>query len=109
MTIQKLVDELTILCHHGMAQAEVKLMGESLVHDVTGVEKVDDNTVLIRWSEEVLRKDAPELSGEHLTKEELELYNGYYCMKNTCLGCSLYVECAELQDKIRELKAGVTG
>ena len=47
MTIQQLVDNLTDLCHHGLAQAEVKLMGENLVHNVTGVERVDDNTVLI--------------------------------------------------------------
>ena len=120
MTIQQLVDKLTELCHQGMAQAEVKLMGESLVHNVTGVEKIDDDTVLIRWSEEVLRKElknvpitweytaeATEEIKKQLTKVEQELMAGHYCMKNTCLGCSLYVECGELQDKIKALRSSV--
>ena len=120
MTIQKLVDELTILCHHGMAQADVKLIGESIVHNVTGVEIIDDNTVLIRWSEEVLRKElkdvpiaweytaeATEEIKKQLTKVEQELMTGNYCMRNTCMGCSLYVECGELQDKIKALRSSV--
>ena len=112
MTIQQLVDKLTNLCHHGLAQAEVKLMGESLVHNVTGVEKIDNDTVLIRWSEEVLRKelkDVPlaEKIKEHLIKAEQELMAGHYCMRNTCLGCSLYVECGELQNKIKALRSSV--
>jgi len=120
MTIQQLVDKLTELCHHGLAQAEVKLMGESLVHNVTGVEKIDDDTVLIRWSEEVLRKElkdvpiaweytaeATEEIIKQLTKEEQELLNGYYCMRNTCMGCSLYIECGELQEKFKALRSSV--
>lgn len=120
MTIQQLVDKLTNLCHHGLAQAEVKLMGESLVHNVTGVEKIDDDTVLIRWSEEVLRKELKDVSiaweytaeateeiKKQLTKVEQEIMAGHYCMRNTCMGCSLYVECGELQDKIKALRSSV--
>lgn len=48
MTVQELCDKLTTLCHEGYAQADVKHISGELVKTVNGVEKVGDDTVIIR-------------------------------------------------------------
>ena len=48
MTVQQLADRLTELCHQGKAQAEIKYIGEYQVHDIGGVELIDEETAIIR-------------------------------------------------------------
>lgn len=47
MTVQELCDKLTILCHEGYAQADVKHISGELVKTVNGVEKVGEDSVVI--------------------------------------------------------------
>lgn len=52
MTIQQLADRLAELCHQGKAQAEIKYIGEYIVHDIDRVEMIDPETAIIRPKEE---------------------------------------------------------
>jgi arginine repressor len=47
MKIQQLCDELTMLCHNGHAQADVKFVSGTLIKNVAGIEMIGDDTVLI--------------------------------------------------------------
>ena len=51
MTVQQLADRLTELCHQGKAQAEIKYIGEYIVHDIGSVEMIDPDTAIIRPKE----------------------------------------------------------
>lgn len=48
MTVQQLADRLTELCHQGKALAEIKYIGEYIVHDIGSVEMIDEDTAIIR-------------------------------------------------------------
>ena len=51
MTVQQLCDELTILCHNGYAQAEVRHVTGYEVKSITGVEMIGDEIALITSKE----------------------------------------------------------
>ena len=47
MTVQQLCDELTLLCHNGYAQAQVRHVTGYEVKAITGVEMCGDEIALI--------------------------------------------------------------
>ena len=51
MTVQQLCDELTILCHNGYAQAEVRHVTGYEVKSITGVEMIGDEIAVITSKE----------------------------------------------------------
>lgn len=62
MKIQQLCDELTMLCHNGYAQADVKFVSGTLIKNVAGIEMIGDDTALIssefnKAAKKILEKD----------------------------------------------------
>ena len=59
MKIQQLCDELTMLCHNGHAQADIKFVSGALIKNVAGIEMSGDNTALIvsEFNKEILEKE----------------------------------------------------
>lgn len=47
MKIQQLCDELTMLCHNGHAQADVKLVSGDVIKNVGGIEMIGEDAALI--------------------------------------------------------------
>lgn len=47
MTIQEACDDLTILCHKGLAQATLKHVSGEIVKDVGGIEMIGDDVALL--------------------------------------------------------------
>lgn len=52
MTVQELCDKLTVLCHEGHAQAQVRHVTGYEVKDVRDVEMIGDEIALITSKEE---------------------------------------------------------
>ena len=47
MTVQKLCDELTVMCHNGLAQAQVKHVSGDLVKNIGKVEPIGEEIVML--------------------------------------------------------------
>ena len=47
MKIQQLCDELTMLCHNGHAQADIKFISGDVIKNVGGIEMIGDDAALI--------------------------------------------------------------
>ncbi len=61
MTVQQLCDELTILCHAGYAQAQVRHVTGYEVKAITGVEMVGDEIALITSREKNIKEHSNEI------------------------------------------------
>lgn len=48
LTVQQLCDELTMLCHNGHAQADIKIISDNYVKDVKSICLVQDNLIVLR-------------------------------------------------------------